>query len=289
MTSNSHSLLRHVRAAGLAIGLMAAGLPAPAAAADEDVVARVNGTEITEADVAMALADIGEGIPQMPEAEKREYVITYLTDLALVAAAAEAAGIGEDADFKRQVEYARKRRLMETYLTREGEAAVNDEAALALYDDVLKDMPPEPRVRARHILVETRKEAKEVKDAIDGGKDFAEVAKEKSKDPGSGAEGGDLGWFTAEQMVPEFSEAAFALDVGAVSDPVKSDFGWHVIKVEEKADKPSFNEVKDQVYELLARQKQRDVIVELREDSTIERLDQPAGGEEEAEEEKPAE
>lgn len=276
MIRSLFSLLPRVCAAGIVAGALTTAAPA----AETDVVARVNGVEITEGDLAAALQDIGGDIPQMSEAEKREYVLTYLSDLELVAAAATTAGIAEEEDFKRQLEYLRKRRLMETYLTREGQAAANDEEARKLYDKLLTEIPAEPRVRARHILVETEEEAKEVKAAIDGGKDFGEVAKEKSKDPGSGAEGGDLGWFTAEQMVPEFSEAAFALDVGQVSEPVKSDFGWHVIKVEEKADKPGFDEVKDQIYEMLSRQKQRDIIMSLRDSATVERLDTPAGEEE---------
>jgi len=261
--------------AALSTGL-ALGATAPLSAQGNEVVARVNGADITEKDLKMALEDIKDTIPQMSKAERRDYVISYLADLEMVSAAAEEAGYADKDNVKRRLDYMRKRALMELYLNDAGETVSNEEEARKLYDQVIADIPAEERVRARHILVESEDEAKEIKAAIDAGKDFAEIAKEKSKDPGSGAEGGDLGWFTKEQMVPEFAEAAFSLDVGAVSDPVKSDFGWHVIKVEDKRDKPGFDEVEDQLYEMLARQKQRDIILGLREKAEVERLDKPA-------------
>jgi peptidyl-prolyl cis-trans isomerase C len=283
----SHSYLprlRRVFAAGTVVAGLAILMPGQPQAAENEVVARVDGVEITQKDLDMALGDIQESVPQMSPAEQRDYLITYLADLELVAAAAEAAGVSDEEDFKRRLDYMRKRNLMETYLAREGEAAATEEAAKALYEKVLKDIPAQERVRARHILVETEEEAKAIRAEIDAGKDFAEIAKEKSKDPGSGAEGGELGWFTADQMVPEFSDAAFALDVGEISQPVKSDFGWHIIKVEEKRDKPGYDEVESELYQMLARQKQRDIILSLRASGKVERLDKPA---EEREEKKP--
>jgi peptidyl-prolyl cis-trans isomerase C len=106
------------------------------------------------------------------------------------------------------------------------------------------------------------------------GADFAELAKTKSKDPGS-ADGGDLGYFTKDQMVPEFSEVAFKLDKGQISDPVKSQFGWHVIRVEDKRDRkpPEFDQVKDQLENYLQRKAQSEMITKLRADAKIERLD----------------
>ncbi len=269
------SLTRIARAATLAAGV-AIVFASPLSAQENEVVARVNGKEITEKDIKMALDDVRDTLPQMSKAERQDYMVSYLTDLELVADAARAEGLADEEETRRRIDYMVKRLLMETYLTRQGKEVATEEEARKLYDQVIADIPPEERIRARHILVETEDEAKAIKAEIDGGKDFGEVAKEKSKDPGSGAEGGDLGWFTAEQMVPEFSKAAFALDVGQVSEPVKSDFGWHVIKVEEKRDKPGFDEVEDQLYEMLARQKQRDIILALREKAEVERLDKPA-------------
>ena len=114
-----------------------------------------------------------------------------------------------------------------------------------VYEEASKQITGEEEVHARHILVETEDEAKAVKAELDKGADFAELAKEKSKDPGA-ADGGDLGFFTKEQMVPEFSTRAFALEPGKISDPVKTQFGWHIIKVEEKRNRkaPDFEQVK---------------------------------------------
>ena len=138
-------------------------------------------------------------------------------------------------------------------------------------------MGGQEEVRARHILVENEDEAKALLDQLKGGADFATLAKEKSKDPGA-AEGGDLGYFTKDQMVPEFAEAAFKLDKGQISDPVKTQFGWHVIQVLDKRTKPtpSYDQVKSQLENYVARRAQADLVDNLRKSATIERLDQPA-------------
>ena len=138
-----------------------------------------------------------------------------------------------DTDFKRKLAFLRNKLLMETLLQTEGKAAVTDEAMRKVYDEAVKQMASEKEVRARHILVETEDEAKAILAELKKGADFAELAKEKSKDPGA-AEGGDLGYFTKDQMVPEFAEVAFKLEKGQMSDPVKTQFGWHIIKVEDK-------------------------------------------------------
>ena len=128
---------------------------------------------------------------------------------------------------------------------------------------------------ARHILVESEDEAKQVIEELKKGGDFAELAKKKSKDPGA-SDGGDLGYFTKEQMVPEFSNVAFTLEAGKISDPVKSQFGWHVIKVEDKRKKkaPDFETVKPQIETYVTRKAQADLVSKLRETAKIERTDQ---------------
>lgn len=144
----------------------------------------------------------------------------------------------------------------------------------------MKNLKPEDEVRARHILVEGEDEAKAAAERVRKGEDFAKIAGEVSKDPGSKTDGGDLGFFAKERMVPAFAEAAFKLQPGQVSEPVKSQFGWHVIKLEEKRTKPvpAFDEMKEQVETYLARKAQQDIILSLREKAKIERLDQPAAG-----------
>jgi peptidyl-prolyl cis-trans isomerase C len=211
-----------------------------------------------------------------PEA-KRDYLVAFLTDLNLVAKAAEAKKVGDSADFKRRLSYARNKLLMETYLQSEAKAAVTEQAMRKVYDEAIGQMKKEPEVRARHILVETEDEAKAVIAELKKGGDFAELAKTKSKDPGS-ADGGDLGYFTKDQMVPEFSEVAFKLEKGALSEPVKSQFGWHVIKVEDKRERqpPEFDKVKDQLEQYVVRRQQVELITKLRQDAKIEKIGAPA-------------
>ena len=137
--------------------------------------------------------------------------------------------------------------------------------------------PAKQEVHARHILVETEDEAKAIAAELKKGADFAELAKKKSKDPGA-SDGGDLGFFTKEQMVPEFSAVAFTLEPGKISDPVKSQFGWHIIKVEEKRNRkaPDFEQVKAQIENYVTRKAQADYVAKLREAAKVERMDKPA-------------
>ena len=146
-----------------------------------------------------------------------------------------------------------------------------------IYDDAVKSMGGQEEVHARHILVETEDEAKAILEQLKGGADFATLAKEKSKDPGA-AEGGDLGYFTKDQMVPEFAEVAFKMYPGQLSNPVKTQFGWHIIKVEDKRTKqpPEFEKVKEQIEAYLARKAQSDFVAKLRQTAKVERLDNPA-------------
>ena len=254
---------------------------APAAAASKSegpVVAKVNGIEIREGDIKLAEEDIGQQITQVPPESKRDYLVTYVGDMILLTQAAEAKKIDSSDDFKQQLEFARKKLLMAKLLDAEAKAASTDEAMHKIYDDATKQMKPEEEVHARHILVETEDEAKAVREELQKGANFADLAKSKSKDPGAAAEGGDLGFFTKDQMVPEFADAAFKLDKGQLSDPVKSPFGWHVILVEEKRVRPlpAFEQVKPQLETFVARKAQSEYLAKLREGAKIERLDKPA-------------
>jgi peptidyl-prolyl cis-trans isomerase C len=264
---------------GLASCLVAAFLlAAPLARAQDDpVLARVNGTEIRQSDLAIAEEDVGNQVAQMDADAKRDYLVSILSDMILIAQTAEAKKVADTADFKRRLAFARTKLLMEQFLQAESKAAVTEAAMRKVYDEAIGQMKNQTEVRARHILVETEDEAKAIVAELKKGTDFAELAKSKSKDPGS-ADGGDLGYFTKDQMVPEFSEVAFKLDKGALSDPVKSQFGWHVIKVEDKRERqpPEFDKVKDQLETFVARRSQVELITKLRNDSKIEKLTPPA-------------
>ena len=270
------SLRSSLLALGIAVPALAAGFAlAQGAAPTSKVLAKVDGVEITEADIAVAAEDPALQLSQVPEAQRRDLIVGYLVDLKLGARAAEAARVGEGADFARKVAYARDKALLDTYLDQESKKAVTPEAARKLYDETVKGLAPEPEVRARHILVETEDEAKAALARLKGGEDFAKVAGDLSKDPGSKAEGGDLGFFSKERMVEPFAETAFKLEPGQVSDPVKTQFGWHVIRVEEKRVKPvpTFEETKEQIDTYLGRKAQQDLILALRQKGKVERLD----------------
>ncbi len=253
--------------------------PATAATpAPDKVLARAGDITVTEADIAMAAEDPALSLPGMNDAQKRDVLINYMLDLKLGARAAEQAKVGEGPDFARKLAYFRDKLLLDEHLDREVKKIVTPEAAKKLYDDTVKAMKPEEEVRARHILVESEEDARKALTRIKGGEDFAKVAGELSNDSGSKTDGGDLGFFTKDRMVEPFAEAAFKLTPGQVSDPVKTQFGWHLIKVEEKRIKPipSFDEMKEQVEAYLTRKAQQDIVLSLRQKAKIERLDEPA-------------
>jgi peptidyl-prolyl cis-trans isomerase C len=267
----------------LAMALLASPLLQSPARADDKVLAKVNGSEIRQSDLALAEEELGPSLAQMDPATKDENVLSFLIDMKIVAKAAEDEKIADSDDFKKRMAFTRNRLLMDSLLAAKGKAANTDEAMKKVYEDASKQITGEQEVHARHILVETEDEAKAVKAELDKGADFAELAKKKSKDPGA-SDGGDLGFFTKEQMVAEFSEVAFKLEPGKISDPVKSQFGWHIIKVEEKRNRkpPDFDQVKGQIETYVTRKAQADYVAKLRESTKVERLDQasnaPAAG-----------
>lgn len=271
-----HAIPGGLRASALAVAMALALPAAPLHAQDADpVVARVNGTDVRTSDLSMVEEDLGGNLPAMSPEAKRDYLVTFYADMVMIAKAAEGKKLGDTPEFQRRLAYQRTKLLMEQHLQAEAKSSVTDQAMRQLYDDATKQMKSEQEVRARHILVETEDEAKAVLAELKKGADFADLAKTKSKDPSAKQEGGDLGYFTKQQMVPEFSEVAFRLDKGQLSDPVKSQFGWHVIRVEDKRDRqpPGFDQVKEQLESYLTRKAQGDMIAKLRAEAKIERLD----------------
>jgi peptidyl-prolyl cis-trans isomerase C len=249
---------------------------APASASDP-VIARVNGVDIKQSDLALAEEDVGADMQAASPEAKREHLISYLADIIMVTQAADKKNLADNPDFKRRLAFLRSKLLMGYELQQEAKTALTDEALKQTYDEAVKSMSGQEEVRARHILVEGEDEAKAIIEQLKGGADFAKLAKEKSKDPGA-AEGGDLGYFTKDQMVPEFADVAFKMYPGQLSNPVKTQFGWHVIKVEDKRIKqpPEFEKVKDQIEAYLARKAQSDFIAKLRQSAKVERLDKAA-------------
>jgi peptidyl-prolyl cis-trans isomerase C len=268
---------RVLLAAALAVCASAASAQTPPPAADP-VVAKVDGVEIRARDLALAEEEIGASLPQDASQDaRRNYLVTHLIDMILLSRAAEEQGLSGSDDFKRRFAAMRQKLLAGLMLRQVAQKDVSEQAMHKVYDDAVKQMGDEQEVRARHILVENEDQAKAIAAELKKGADFAELAKQKSKDPAA-ADGGDLGYFTKDQMVPEFADAAFKLDKGKVSDPVKTAFGWHIIKVEDKRKKqlPSFDQVKDQLATVVIQQSQAELVNKLRTQAKIERLDTPA-------------
>jgi peptidyl-prolyl cis-trans isomerase C len=273
-SSRAHAGIYRAGFVGLMLAL--AGVPVcfGASPASAKVLATVNGKEITDDDLRLAMEDLGPNLPSQLEGKARDaYLLDYLIDGQLVAQKALADKLADTPDFARKVAYFREKILMEALLTKAAKEAVTDEALKKTYDEAAKAQKPEAEVHARHILVAAEPDAQAALKRLKAGEDFAKVAKEISKDPS--ADGGDLGWFTKERMVPEFAEAAFKLEPGQISDPVKSQFGWHIIKLEGKRQKefPPFDQVKDQVARYVVQKAQSDLIMKLRQDAKIDRVE----------------
>ncbi len=235
------------------------------------VLATVNGETITEADLALAAEDLGMQYPEMVANNQLDGALNFMIDVKLAAQRARAEKLTESEDYKRKLTYAQDRILMERILSRAGEKAATPEALKKFYDEQVAQLKPAEELRARHILVENEDEAQKLIARLKAGEDFAKLAKEASKDPGSGEQGGDLGFFAKERMVPEFSEAAFALKNGEISAPVKSQFGWHIIKTEERRTRPvpALAEVQDRLAQALTQKAQADYVKSLRDGAKI--------------------
>ncbi len=240
-----------------------------------DVVAKVGDSEVTEADIAFASQDFASQLQQVPPPQWRGILADIVVDMEVMANAARAAGIDKEDDFERQVDFLRMRALRNAYIVREVENKVTDADVKAAYDKEFTNYSGEEEISARHILVKTREEAEAIVKELDGGKDFADLAKEKSTGP-SAPNGGSLGFFSRGQMVKPFEDVAFQLEVGTFSkEPVETQFGWHVIKVDEKRQQsaPELPAVEERIRQELLRARYEEVMTQLKADTTIEILD----------------
>jgi peptidyl-prolyl cis-trans isomerase C len=244
----------------------------PAGAEDGDpVVAHANGVDIRQSDLAIAEDKVGDSMSQMGPDQRREYLIAYIADVIVLSQAAQQQKIDDRLAVRHRIEFERNEVLMETLLRDTGHAAINDGSLHAVYEESIKQLPSEQEVRARHILVNTEEEAKAIEAELKKGADFAKLSKERSKDP-TAAQGGDLGYFTKDQVPPEIADVAFKLDKGQISDPVKTQYGWHIIEVEDKRTRPipTFDEARPQLEEYVARRAEADLVQKLRAAAKIE-------------------
>ncbi len=267
-----------VFALAAALALLAPALPTlaqTAAPAGNAVVARVNDTPITERDLSLAEIEVGSDLGNLPPETRRRVLVEYIIETQLMADAAGKSELAKGPAFDERMAYYRRKALREAYFDSKVRDTISEAAAKTFYEDQVKGLKPEEEVKARHILVKTKDEAAALKAKIAGGAAFDVVAKESSQDPGTKDNGGLLGFFSKGQMVPQFEEAAFAVKPGDVSEPVESQFGWHIIKVEERRTKPlpTFDEVKERILNAMVHRKAQAVAQSLRDGAKIDILD----------------
>lgn len=253
------NLLKHPLMIAMTATLMLAGCgqdtapkqdAAPSAAApvvEKDVVAIVNGDTITVDE----LNAIKLQLPPQAQAQGDDAIINQLVELKALAQKAEADGLAKEKAVAAEIERA-KESILANHLVRRmmKDVKFTEDQLKKEYDDLVSKLPKKQEMKAAHILIENEDQAKEVQKKVNEGGNFAELAKAYSTDPGSKDQGGDLGWFEAGMMVPEFAQAASALKPGETTkEPVKSQFGWHIIKLEDVRDvpPPAFEAVKPQV------------------------------------------
>jgi peptidyl-prolyl cis-trans isomerase C len=291
-------------AASAAALIVASGLPSgPASAQDieaqvssvdpvvgpetaDPIVAKVENAEIRQSDVAMAEEALGRNLPEPNKQLKRQKVIEYLVDTVILSKAAVQRNLADDAVVQRRVEFTRNQALMERLLQTAGRAAASEEAVRKAYDDAVEKAGTEAELHLSAMLFKFKdaKDEAEVQaaearasaafDRVANGEDFAAVAKELSESNANKV-GGDLGYMTRGQMGREFADVAFTLDNGGVSHPFKSQFGWHLLKVEDKRTRkpPAFETVRDKFAIFVARTAQLKLIADLRSGAKVELFD----------------
>lgn len=213
-----------------------------------DILATVGGQAITEADLTFAAEDLAAELQAIPPAERRAFLLTVLIDMKVMANAAREAGLDATEIFARRLAYLEERSLRRAFFAEVIEAGVTDEKIAAAYEILAAEFTPEPEVRARHILVPSLEEAQSIRAEIEGGRSFEDAAAQYGTD-GTRATGGDLGFFSTGMMVEPFEQAAFALEVGQLSQPVQTQFGWHLIKLEDRrvSAPPTLDQIRPQL------------------------------------------
>jgi peptidyl-prolyl cis-trans isomerase C len=243
-----------------------AAAPAQQAPADpKEVVATVNGKPITRQDVIDSAANLPPQYQAQIDAIFPQ-LLNRLIGFELVTDKGRAEGLADDPEVKKLVKQFEDEAIRQVYFSNYVKKAVTDDAIKTVYDADLSAHPPQPEIRAAHILVKTEDEAKAIIDQLNKGADFAQLAKEKSIDTQSGKDGGELGWFSKDTMVKEFSDAAFAMQRGEISKtPVKSQFGWHIIKIEDSRMQipPTLEQRKDEIRGALAQEAAHKLVQDL--------------------------
>ncbi|UEM04462.1 peptidylprolyl isomerase [Skermanella rosea] len=276
---------RVLRVAAVSLALGGAGFaalaqtgttpPAGTGAGEDPVVAKVNGAEIKRSEVMRTIASLPPQVQQMPVQMIFPAVIDQIINGKLVAEAGYKNNVQNDPEVAERMKRAEERIVQELYLTKEVQKRITAERLQEAYNQFKQENPPQDEVKASHILVESEDAAKAIIADLKKGGDFAKIAGEKSTDKAAAQQGGDLGFFTKDQMVEPFADAAFAMKPGDVSEtPVQTQFGWHVIKVVDRRQStpPTFEEVQEQLRSQVSEQVIGELVEDLRSDAKVERF-----------------
>ncbi|OHV78295.1 peptidylprolyl isomerase [Ensifer sp. LCM 4579] len=253
------------------VAIVAAGGVARAEENDP-IVAKVGDQEIRQSELDLAISSLDPQLERMPEEQKRAAALSSVIDVKLLAKDAEKEGLQNDEAYKQRIAFLTERELHNAFFKKHVVDAITEDDVKARYEKEIAAIPVQEEVKARHILVKTEEEAKEIIKELDAGKSFVDLAKAKSTDPNKD-DGGDLGYFTKGRMVPEFEAAAFALEKGAYTkEPVKTQFGYHVILVEDKRPQapPTLEQVEPQVRQLVMRDKYLALLASAKESTEVE-------------------
>jgi peptidyl-prolyl cis-trans isomerase C len=272
----TRSLASGLRVQGfVAVAMMVAMLPPLAHGQEAEVVARVNGQEITVADLAIAEEMYGPQLGQMPEDAKRSVLVNALIELRIVADAAREANVTEQDAFKRQLAFFEAQTLRSVFIEQRVAEAVTDAAIRAAYDGQVASVPPVMERKLRHILVRTEGEALHIIRGLGEGQSFADLAQQHSIDPVSKEKGGDLGFIAEGGTVPEVEDAAAELEPGEFTQtPVATAFGFHVVMLEEARNRPPppFETVEPQIRQALESAEEQRLLAGLRAAAQVEKL-----------------
>ena len=240
----------------------------------DDVVALVDGVEITEDELAFAAEDMAQDLSSVPAEERRAFLVSILIDMKLMANAARNLDLNHTDVFERRLRYLEERALRRAYFASKIDQGIGEAEVRTAYDKFVAQQPAEEELHARHILLASEEDAQGVIIELNAGRDFEDVAREKSTGP-SGPSGGDLGYFGRGRMVKEFEDAVFGLEVGQVSTPVQTQFGWHIIKLEERRQSapPAFEQVAGQLRQQLLIEEFENSVNVLKEAAEIQIID----------------
>ncbi len=249
--------------------------PMPPPAAADPVVAKVNGQPITLGDLKDAVQSLPQNAQSLPPQTLYPMLLDQMIDGRALVAEAQRTGLDKDPAVQRQVAAAKEQALETALLHKEIAPLVTEAAVRARYDSDVAGKPGEEEVHARHILVPDEATAKQIIAELNKGADFAALSKQYSKDPGAAQQGGDLGWFKKDEMVPEFADAAFALQPGQIDQtPVHTQFGWHVIQVLEKRTDPppSFEQASQELRQKMIQQAVQQAVAHARAQVQVEKF-----------------